>query len=331
MCSWGYPSPLKIHPAGVRLLQKDFGWVQVLPGAATGRPAFGLLSRSALQKMCTAPKHTRPLVRQLPPEATEQLDDKRLLAAALAAAHGGAELAFSPRTHLDLAAFVRWLDLPRIASEQQRLASRQLFFVKHYRGVKGQAVHPEVGAEAVLVRLSKGSSRDWYVVQEEAGPPMLLEGRKFGLRAHCLALFPAATGGRSTRSSSSAWVHMDLIVTEHSASYGPTSLEVAAHVSQAGRGHPVPCLLAARLPELQTAVAPQLLSLAAKTLAAWTDAEGRPRFQPARVADGGCGGRAGEGECECEFALLVGAEQPCSAGLLCSLCASGPPLIVSCT
>eukprot|EP01051_Picozoa_sp_SAG22_P026160 SAG22_NODE_8112_length_682_cov_0.789022_2_plen_125_part_01 len=115
----------------------------------------------------------QPHVRQLPVAATEQLDDKRLLATALIAAYpGGGESDFAPRTHVDMAAFVRWLGAEGTAGRTAHLS--QLFFVKHRHGVKGQAVHPVVGSAAVLALVGKGQGKDWFVVQEEVGPPMLL-------------------------------------------------------------------------------------------------------------------------------------------------------------
>lgn len=62
-------------------------------------------------------------------------------------------------------------------------------FVKHRRGVKGQAVyvaHTAADLQQLLQKL-KGSAAE-FVVQQEVAPPMLLEGRKFVLRVHVLVV-----------------------------------------------------------------------------------------------------------------------------------------------
>jgi hypothetical protein len=62
--------------------------------------------------------------------------------------------------------------------------------------------------------------------------PMTLRGRKFALRSHILVLATSTAWQQG-------WVHEDIIVTEHSTVWSPTSLEdKAAHVSNVGRGHP---------------------------------------------------------------------------------------------
>jgi hypothetical protein len=68
------------------------------------------------------------------------------------------------------------------------------FFMKHRRGVKGQAVYvaDTAGDLRVLQEKLRGSVAD-FVVQQEVTPPMLLDGRKFVLRVHVLHRSDAAS------------------------------------------------------------------------------------------------------------------------------------------
>jgi hypothetical protein len=122
-------------------------------------------------------------------------------------------------------------------------------FVKHRRGVKGQAVHVARTMQQLLQlqQRLKGSSKD-FIVQQEV-PPLLLQGRKFVMRVHVLAVpqplqlhsgDPAAVAVR-------VYVHEDAIVLQHAQQYDPASDDSAVHISSMGKQHPVLVLLAGSL------------------------------------------------------------------------------------
>lgn len=80
-------------------------------------------------------------------------------------------------------------------------------FVKHRRGVKGQAVYvaQTVADLQQLQEKLKGSLAD-FVVQQEVAPPMLLEGRKFVLRVHVLIVLRQGTGSCAAAMQAAAQV-----------------------------------------------------------------------------------------------------------------------------
>ena len=108
-------------------------------------------------------------------------------------------------------------------------------YVKHRRGVKGQSVRP-LARDAALHWLSEQSpaQRANFVVQAEVPPALLPDGRRFVLRSHVLVIARAR--------APSAYVHRDVVVLPHAAPDSDGTQ--ASHVSQAGRGHPPPTLLA---------------------------------------------------------------------------------------
>jgi hypothetical protein len=67
---------------------------------------------------------------------------------------------------------------------------------------------------------------------------MLLDGRRFVLRAHALLL--------RAHPAPRAWLHADVLVLPYSTLHDPASDTRAVHVSQLGAGHPRPFALAAR-------------------------------------------------------------------------------------
>lgn len=126
---------------------------------------------------------------------------------------------------------------------------------------------------------------------------MLLQGRKFVLRVHVLvclqqsqqtraqggvaadlesaqeAVAAAAAGGCSQSQNRSptaldVYIHEDVIVLPHAPLYEPRSSSPAVHMSSKGSNHPAPFLLHQQLPDLHAQVWPQLLHLAAATVAA---------------------------------------------------------------
>ena len=205
-----------------------------------------------------------PRVRQLPQCHTTCLDDKRLMWECLAAA-GCTDI--TPQTWVDVDALLLRDTCSRVSdgsgsrasdansqvgggsSNDHSSSSRSVscpalsrldmgpWFLKHRHGVKGQAVYAFTSLQALSARLSSisNASRRNVVVQRDVHPPLLLHGRQFALRAHVLVT--AAWPRRA------AYVHRDVIVVEHAASYDPASATKAVHVSSAGRGHPAPYLL----------------------------------------------------------------------------------------
>lgn len=99
----------------------------------------------------------------------------------------------SPSTALDVEvdSVLRSEDQQAVASSSSSSDGRLLnsVFVKHRRGVKGQAVyvaHTEGDLRFLQERL-RASVAD-FVVQQEVAPPMLFDGRKFVLRVHVLVV-----------------------------------------------------------------------------------------------------------------------------------------------
>jgi hypothetical protein len=145
-------------------------------------------------------------------------------------------------------------------------------FVKHKRGVKGQAVYIARTMQQLLQlqQRLKGSSRD-FIVQQEV-PPLLLQGRKFVLRVHVLAVpqLPQLDSGDAAAVTVRVYVHEDVIVLQHAQPYNPASNDSAVHISSKGRHHPVPVLLAGSvLPsDLQESIWQQLQGLAVHCIGA---------------------------------------------------------------
>ncbi|GAB4821360.1 hypothetical protein N2152v2_008406 [Parachlorella kessleri] len=121
--------------------------------------------------------------------------------------------------------------------------STQTWFLKHRKGVKGQAVYYYASVGELCSKLSSLSTRSRrdFVVQHGV-QPLLLRGRKFVLRAHVLLLLQAPHAGRDSRSPQ-AFLHRDVIVVEHAQPYRLGSSARALHISSCGRGHPRPYLL----------------------------------------------------------------------------------------
>ena len=211
---WNGPgNPLgKLHRAGIREFERH-GWARA-PLDADVLPAFWWSSRRAGDFPICGPG---PLVRPLPHAYTDVVDDKFLLARLLAASRID-----PPSCAGDDLAALDALPGPRV-------------YVKHRRGVKGQSVRP-LARDAALHWLSEQSpaQRANFVVQAEVPPALLPDGRRFVLRSHVLVIARAR--------APSAYVHRDVVVLPHAAPDSDGTQ--ASHVSQAGRGHPPPTLLA---------------------------------------------------------------------------------------
>jgi hypothetical protein len=178
-------------------------------------------------------------------------------------------------------------------------------FVKHRRGVKGQAVHVARTLQQLLQlqQRLRGSSRD-FIVQQEV-PPLLLQGCKFVMRVHVLAVPQLAQQPQQLQQQQlqqqqqqqrdqqqqqqqqqqrqqqnrddpvaaaavRVYVHKDVIVLQHAKPFDPASVDSAVHISSKGKHHPPPVLLAdSQLPtHLQDSIWKQLQQLAAKCIQA---------------------------------------------------------------
>lgn len=197
---------------------------------STGAPSAAPTCRPAAGADFPATGPDLPKIRQLPQQCSAALDDKRRMWECLAAA---GEAGVTPHTIADLEAFLqqhsqpggavadggapeasflvaRGFEEPLPPSQQQGRqpppAGQHGWFLKHRRGVKGQAVHYLPTTAALLERLQGLSAHSRRaLVAQAAVPPLLLRGRKFVLRAHVLLRLLAAAGGESSRLA--AYVH----------------------------------------------------------------------------------------------------------------------------
>lgn len=199
---------------------RSYGWREIV--APTGMaervdiPVFTMTTRQT-DFPCWGDESSMPLVRQLPQSFTAHLDDKWFLEECLAAAGQSAEVA--PRT---------WHGSTVLELSRSVSTSEHGYFLKHRSGVKGQSVYFFRNLADVQERVSimNADTRELFILQE-AVPPMLVNGRKFVLRAHAILEKPAA--GLSMR----GFVHKNVIVLEHAATYSIANTQKAVHVSSA--------------------------------------------------------------------------------------------------
>jgi hypothetical protein len=143
-------------------------------------------------------------------------------------------------------------------------------FVKHRRGVQGQAVYVARTLQQLLQlqQRLKGSSKD-FIVQQEV-PPLPLQGRKFVMRVHVLVVPQPLQvhSGHPAAATVRVYVHKDVVVLQHAQQYNPASDDSAVHISSRGKQHPVPVLLAGSvLPsDLQDSIWQQLQGLAVQCI-----------------------------------------------------------------
>lgn len=281
---WSTPPLCKLHKAGLQHLESlgwreieppprgtgaDASCVPIFTWTTRKGPDFPETGRGG-EDGCVF-----PLVRQLPQRCTDCLDDKRALAEL--AARSAPLRDVCPSTHLTDAGVERSL----LASKGESAENERRWYVKHRRGVKGQSVYPmrapelqgwlaekqarhpsSTSCESKQSNNSKDQRPDMcsfldFVVQEEVRCPAVNEnGRRFAVRCHLLVAYVGAGvrgvrrggGGASIASAPApnrrAWIHRDVIVLPHAAKYDAKSDAKPVHVSQAGKGHPKPFLLA---------------------------------------------------------------------------------------
>ena len=203
-----------LHKDGLDLLRRS-GFKEVERDCTTV-PIFSFSSRKGGGDFPEDGDTTHlPLIRQLPQSRTVELDDKRQLWVHLSGAGFGACM---PQTHVDLHLLPpSWWDQMEAAEQpdgvnqsdgepaqggsaaagQGQRVTQPWWFLKHRMGAKGQGVHPHRGIRSVRDWLQAhgpagGAAQQQWVLQAEAAPPMLIEGRKFALRAHVLVTEGAA-------------------------------------------------------------------------------------------------------------------------------------------
>jgi len=210
--TWGWGNPLgKLHKQGIQLLE-SYGWRRVDEGDTQAVPVFCWCTRKAADFPASGSCDSfLPLIRPFPQDVTDQLDDKGLLAAHLEAAN------------------LSQVSPPTWAAEAFHLNPPHMdgpWFLKHVRGVKGNAVHLFEDVAAVTRRLeSLGRGREHFVVQRAVRPPALVNGRKYVVRVH--AVLHASDIGVA------AYCHENMVVLDHGTNYTPDTSSRAAHISSA--------------------------------------------------------------------------------------------------
>jgi len=259
---WGWGNPLsKLHKQGLQVLEAH-GWRAIDESDASMLPAFCWCTRQAadfpamaLEAEGSDEPMQLPLLRPFPQSFTDRLDDKGELIAHLRAA-GLEEL--QPPTW----AAEDFLRQPDEAAGEHAVAAleKELWFLKHNRGVKGNGVHAFNSAIALRRKLEElgQKGRRTFVVQRGVAPPSLRGNRKWMLRVH--ALLHVAPGVGLSR----AFCHKDMILVEHGHVYTPDHNVRAAHISSAGQPKywPRPTLLDCE------ETAEQVRGLVARTFAA---------------------------------------------------------------
>lgn len=267
----------KIHPAGLAALRAR-GWREV-PPSELGTPLFSCTTRNAADFGLDASGPGVPRVRQLPQSVTNLLDDKVELHRLLNST-GVAESCMPSSFLSDISD----AELDALVSLNPEWSGCR-WFVKYRTGVQGKSVHPCRDLAAVKAWLAKQRQSNkknpnkllrgdaQFVVQRAVPPFLLANGRRFVLRVHAL-LLRAHPGPR-------AWLHADVICLPYSVIAATSegceeSEEKCAHVSQVGKRHPPPYLLARQEPDLyHTIVMPQLHTIMRNIL---TAAGTRPVF-----------------------------------------------------
>ena len=136
------PPLSKLHKQGKALLEAA-GWRRT--GTNTSLvPAFSWTVRQGGAVGQPGTSASSPPVRQLPQEITDLLDDKRELALTLEA--GGVE-EVAPETHADVRVALSWPGGAPITAQDGGEDEQEVWFLKHRRGVKGQAVTPVFSAQ----------------------------------------------------------------------------------------------------------------------------------------------------------------------------------------
>lgn len=144
-----------------------------------------------------------------------------------------------------------------------------VWFTKHARGIKGHQVdrHTTAAAACSFLQglLPSSNGLDYrrhpndrpaltdYVVQREVPPVLLDDGRRFCIRQHVLLVVPPFDPSKRGAAAAGpvaaprGYSHRDVVVLPHSepdtSAAGDADTGKAAHVQQAGTGHPTPRLL----------------------------------------------------------------------------------------
>lgn len=298
---FGPGSPVGKVPKGAIRLLRRLGWREV-PQDTSITPVFCFTTRKGGGGDFPPSGKELPEVRQLPQSISSLLDDKRALWDTLAA---GDATWCTPQTITDLqdsametacatAAVPSGPGLPLLenadggkggggcqlehpvdgdrgkdgvkqSAEKDNGGGERWWYLKHRWGVKGRAVEPILGWQAVSDRLDRipPSSRNFYVLQQGV-TPALYHGRRAALRAHVL----------TTAQDRAVYLHEDVIVLEHAVPYDPSSQTKAVHVSQAGKNHPAPYLLSSDY-EAQSRLWPQIGTIARAAVQAMWHAAGQ--------------------------------------------------------
>lgn len=159
-----------------------------------------------------------PQIRPYPKRVTDLLDDKIRLADLLRTS----STSIAPKC----------IPLPDEADDDKR------YFVKHRFGAQGKSVYCYTKQE-LKAWWERSRNRHDFVIQQEV-IPALWQNRKFVLRTHIL-LFQTTASRSDGIPSFHAYLYKDIICQHHASEY--VSGQKSAHVSQAGKKHPLPILL----------------------------------------------------------------------------------------
>jgi len=232
------PPLSKLHPAGKSVLEQA-GWRRTGQNT-TLIPAFSWTVRQGGDWGFGPHAGTAP-VRQLPQSVTDLLDDKRELQLTL---EQGAAAYLAPETHLDLAVAVLDGD-PRGDGDMQcrggSLEAEQedtVWFLKHRRGVKGQAVTPVFSTAAVRDLVSKMSVQRLgdFVLQRGVATPHILHSYKYCMRVHVLEV--AGASAAPYPEGAQCWMHEKVILLPHARPHVHGDRRKDAWVQQIGKNHP---------------------------------------------------------------------------------------------
>jgi hypothetical protein len=115
-----------------------------------------------------------------------------------------------------------------------------LYFVKHRYGAQGKSVYVHDNKSLLSWWETCENTHD-FVIQQEVPPTLDETGRKFVLRGHVLIY----KCGKSDNEVVHAGLHQQVICLPHALPYEPSAnANKSVHISQAGKRHPSPSLLA---------------------------------------------------------------------------------------
>lgn len=186
------------------------------------------------------------VVRPYPKHVTDILDDKLLLAERLTNRKLGSIM---PQT----------IPFDDIIANKSSFPERDenndpcLYFVKHRHGAQGKSVYVHDLSGLQHWAQTSRNPHD-FVIQNEVPPALDNYGRKFVLRAHILLFSRSSCNtddfvrdSETTKATTTiqGFLHEDIICLPHTRPYNKTDLSSkASHISQAGKQHPSPMLIA---------------------------------------------------------------------------------------